>query len=137
MDDLDDIEREVRPLFAQEARSRLARMSELLRLMEADPDSSAAAEGLYLEAHTIKGTSGMVGLEQVSRIAAGLEDLFRETREGRRTIDAEAAESLLGAIERMGQIIEEAVASGQEDEAKASAAQHIIQQANDSPARAK
>jgi two-component system sensor histidine kinase/response regulator len=58
--------------FVEQARSELARMH--------DAAERADADTLTLAAHSLKGSAGMIGAEQLSRVAATVEELGRARR---------------------------------------------------------
>ena len=66
---LSDHGTDFRELFADEAATRLARLSEqLLELEQTDGDADLVAS-IFREAHTIKGAAAVVGIDEASQVA--------------------------------------------------------------------
>ncbi|MFC1611756.1 chemotaxis protein CheA [Myxococcota bacterium] len=61
--------------------------------------------GLFRSAHSLKGISGMFGLDAVSRLAHDLETVLDGTRLGRVRLDADVLDVLFGCVERFGELI--------------------------------
>ena len=68
---------------------------------------------LFRHAHSLKGISGMFGLEQITRLAHALEGVLDGMRLGKVRIDAAALDVLFACVETFGQLIA-AVSKGQE-----------------------
>lgn len=62
--------------FKEEAEERLQKLNELYINLEADPENLFLIEELLREAHTLKGSSKMVGLAKISSLSHKLEDIF-------------------------------------------------------------
>lgn len=92
---------DLRALFATEANGQLDRLGDgalALERGEADPELVAA---LFRDAHTLKSSSALVGLPEISAIAHALEDVLGELRAGRRPADAEVVQAILDATDRI------------------------------------
>ena len=72
-------------LFAEEAETRLRRLSESVLMLESD--TSAETVGAILrDAHSLKGAAAVVGLNGVSTVVHRLEDVMEPFRGGRASI---------------------------------------------------
>ncbi|HEY8759857.1 MAG TPA: response regulator [Candidatus Dormibacteraeota bacterium] len=100
----------------EEARDRLERMTSGLLALEAEPGNASPIDGVFREAHTLKGGAGLVGLPQVSHLAHRLEDLLEELRVGSRHATPKLTDSLLKAVDGLGSLIAGS-SSGEEDPA--------------------
>src|SRR6202165_148149 len=89
----------------EEARDRLERMTSGLLALEAEPGNASPIDGVFREAHTLKGGAGLVGLPQVSHLAHRLEDLLEELRIGSRQATPKLTDSLLKAVDGLGRLI--------------------------------
>lgn len=92
---------DLRSLFAAEASGQLDRLGDgalALERGEADPELVAA---LFRDAHTLKSSSALVGLPEISTVAHALEDVLGELRAGRRPADAEVVQAILDATDRI------------------------------------
>jgi chemotaxis protein histidine kinase CheA len=63
---------------------------------------------MFLAAHTIKGGAAMMRLTQVELLAHALEDLLSKIRDEQRVVDADMADLLFQAIDRLRALIDEA-----------------------------
>jgi two-component system, chemotaxis family, sensor kinase CheA len=83
----------------------LERMSNALIALEAAPDDQSAVDAIFREAHTMKGTAGMVGMMRVSHLAHRLEDLLTELRSGARHSTPELTDTMLRVIDGISRLI--------------------------------
>ncbi|TFD80195.1 hybrid sensor histidine kinase/response regulator [Cryobacterium sp. Sr8] len=96
---------QVRELFAQEAEVRLAHLDQLLLQLEKTGGDESLIRSVFRELHTIKGSSAVAGLDEVSRVAHELEELVDEVRTGRQLVTPEIIDTLLAGADRLGQVI--------------------------------
>lgn len=68
--------------FQEEAQDLLQRLNEGVIQLEMDPDNRDLIDQMMRDAHTVKGSSRMVGLIEISDIAHRLEDFMIRVREG-------------------------------------------------------
>ena len=73
---------EILEVFREEATERLDRMVETLLALESSSDEppAEAIDSLFRDAHSIKGSAGMVGIHDVRSIAHTMEDVLEEAR---------------------------------------------------------
>jgi two-component system, chemotaxis family, sensor kinase CheA len=95
-------------------------MSSALMALESSPGDRAAIAAIFREAHTMKGTAGMVGLMGVSHLAHRLEDLLSELRSGERQATPELTDSMLRVLDRLSRLIGRAL-EGEPDPSDAEA----------------
>src|ERR1700687_5215466 len=81
------------------------RMSSALIALESAPDDQSAVDAIFREAHTMKGTAGMVGMMRVSHLAHRLEDLLTELRSGARHSTPALTDAMLRIIDGIGRLI--------------------------------
>jgi two-component system chemotaxis sensor kinase CheA len=72
---------EILEVFREEATERLDRMVETLLALESGHAADDAIDSLFRDAHSIKGSAGMVGIEEVRTIAHTMEDVLEKARE--------------------------------------------------------
>lgn len=111
---------EVWSYFAPEVREHLGSLR--AQLEGASPEAGPDLDVMFRAAHTVKGSSYMVGLPGLGDFAHGLEDLLGGVRDGVLRLDSGARELLEAALGGMDQILEVAeggVASGNLDRALA------------------
>jgi len=90
-------------------------MTSGLLVLEAEPGNPAPLDGVFREAHTLKGGAGLVGLHKVSHLSHRLEDILEELRLGQRQATPRLTDSLLRAVDGLGRLIAGSLA-GVEDE---------------------
>jgi two-component system chemotaxis sensor kinase CheA len=74
------VEAEFVEIFRDEARERLDRIVDTLLALESGRAPGDAVDSLFRDTHTIKGSAGMVGLEQIRELAHGMEDILAAAR---------------------------------------------------------
>jgi two-component system chemotaxis sensor kinase CheA len=99
-------EEEFRGLFADEARTQLARISEHVLALEADAADPALLATLFRDAHTLKGAAAVVGCEEVAAVAHVLEDIFDAVRAGRRAWDSALVDAALTAVDAVRAMVD-------------------------------
>jgi len=86
-----------RAIFFEEADEHVAAIeSVLLRLDQAAPDSEDL-NAIFRAAHSIKGTSGMLGFTEITSVTHVLENLLDELRKGERPLTEDALDLMLRA----------------------------------------
>jgi two-component system chemotaxis sensor kinase CheA len=96
---------QVRALFAQEAEVRMASLGELLLELEQTGGDTALVGSIFREVHTIKGSSAVAGLGDVSRCAHELEELLDDLRSQRRTVTPDVIDILLAGADKLSAVI--------------------------------
>ncbi len=94
--------RMLRELFVQEAEGRLAELGRLLLQLEQAGEDQDLVGAIFREIHTIKGSAAVAGLDEVSGIAHGLEDLVDDLRSDRRPVTPEVIDTLLRGVDQLG-----------------------------------
>ena len=69
-------------VFIQETREHLEDMTEALIVLENNPDDLDALNRIFRSAHTVKGSSAMMGFEGLSKLTHAMEDVFDQLRKG-------------------------------------------------------
>jgi len=105
----------IRALFAQEAEGRLTRLGQLLLQLEQAADDETLIRSIFRELHTLKGSSAVAGLDEVSRLAHELEELVEELRTKRHTATPEMIDTLLAGTDRLGAVISRTLADPETD----------------------
>jgi two-component system chemotaxis sensor kinase CheA len=120
-----ELEDEFRPLFVEEAKGHLERIASGLLALESAPDDQATIDGIFREAHTMKGAAGMVGMMRVSRLAHRLEDLLVELRDGTRRSSPELTDAMLLVLDGIGRLIA-SPSSGDQDASDEAALERLL-----------
>jgi two-component system chemotaxis sensor kinase CheA len=98
-----------RALFADEASTRLARVHRLLLgLDDGGADSDAISE-IFREVHTLKGSAAVVGFDEVSSFAHGLEERLEQLRSGAAALSPALADELLVSVDHLERLVGDAI----------------------------
>jgi two-component system chemotaxis sensor kinase CheA len=87
---------ELTEIFREEATTRLDRMDEALLAMESGDAGAEVIDSLFRNAHTIKGSAGMLGFDDIRSLGHAVEDVLSSVREAG-VFPPELAEPLLRA----------------------------------------
>ena len=68
--------------FISEARENLQTLNESMLELEADPSKTEALNTIFRSAHTLKGSSAMMGFEDMSKLTHSMENALDELRHG-------------------------------------------------------
>jgi len=101
--------------FSQEVDELLSAMEEALLGLEGMPDDADCINSIFRAMHTIKGSSGLFGFDDVVAFAHEAETVLDRVRNGERAIDAELIAVLLACKDHTAQLIQHALFN--EDEA--------------------
>src|SRR6476469_6930971 len=101
--------------FLEEATERIEALAQKLLRLEAAPGDAELVREIFRDLHTIKGSSGFVGLKRMNRLAHAAEDLIGQVRDGRRAVDRPLIDALLGTLDGLRALADaaaQAVSSG-------------------------
>jgi two-component system chemotaxis sensor kinase CheA len=99
------VDDEMVDLFMDEANERLEGLSQKLLQLEARPGDIELLREIFRDLHTMKGSSGMVGLRPMNKLAHAAEDLVGQLRDGTRHADRPAIDALLGTMDGLRAIL--------------------------------
>jgi chemotaxis protein histidine kinase CheA len=85
--------------FQEEAADLLQRLNEGVIALEADPGDRAIIDTMLRDAHTLKGSSRMVGLIEVSDVAHWLEDIMVRIRDRELSYTPEMSDAFFEALD--------------------------------------
>jgi two-component system chemotaxis sensor kinase CheA len=85
-------------IFRDESLERVDRMAATLLAAEADGGDADAIAQLFRDAHSIKGSAGMFGLDHVGALAGAMEEVLAKARESGE-LSARAIPALLGGVD--------------------------------------
>jgi two-component system, chemotaxis family, sensor kinase CheA len=89
---------EIFEIFREESLERADHMASTLLAAEADGGDAEAIAQLFRDAHSIKGSAGMFGFDQVGALAGVMEDVLAQSRE-RGVLSADSIPALLGGAD--------------------------------------
>ncbi|MDI6711910.1 MAG: response regulator [Anaerosomatales bacterium] len=85
--------------FQEEATEYLQRLNEGVITLEGDPKNRELIEQMLRDAHTLKGSSRMVGLLDISDVAHRLEDIMVKIRDGEMDFDPSMSDAFFEALD--------------------------------------
>ena len=113
MDESQEIVRE----FLVESYENLDQLDRDLVALESEPGSRALLSSIFRTVHTIKGTSGFLGLTRLERVTHVGESLLVELRDGQRLMDQPTTDALLSLTDTVREILGSVESTGEEGEA--------------------
>jgi len=102
-----DITEEEIPIFLAEAEDQLQILDEGLVRLEHEGDDPELLQALFRAAHTLKGSSGMIGHRRMVDLTHGLETALDGLRKGTLRITPELADACLEATDALRHLCEE------------------------------
>ncbi|WP_433373310.1 chemotaxis protein CheA [Actinoplanes sp. CA-142083] len=109
-------------IFITEARELLESLEEGLLALEGDPDDAETINAIFRSAHTLKGSSGLFGLNHLVGFAHVVETLLGHVREGEVRVTPELISVLLPCADHITRYVE-GVAEGRVDPSPAEKAE--------------
>ena len=92
---------ELLPFYLDETDEQIGALNDSLLRLEQDPSDASALQDTFRIVHSLKGSSSVMGFDQVNRLAHHLETLFDQLRSGKRTLDREAMELSFRCLDRL------------------------------------
>ncbi len=92
--------------FQEEAADLLQRLNEDVIRLESEPEDVTILDRMLRDAHTLKGSSRMVGLVEISDVAHRLEDVMVAVRDGAVAYAPEMSEHLFEALDAIVHLVE-------------------------------
>ena len=102
--------------FRAEVDERLASLSAGLLQLEEHPSPRQLVTGLFRDAHTVKGSARMLGLDGVLQVSHACEDLLGALRDGRIDVRRDIVDVLLASSDAIGVAVADAGAGGNADD---------------------
>jgi chemotaxis protein histidine kinase CheA len=93
---------ELMATFRAEVEDRLASLSDGLITLETAPQAKKVIGSLFRDAHTVKGSARMLGLDAVVNVAHHMEDLLGALKDGRFTVRRDLVDLLLASGDAVG-----------------------------------
>jgi two-component system chemotaxis sensor kinase CheA len=98
--------------FLTESVEGLDALERELVALEEDPSDSKRIATIFRTMHTIKGTSGFLGLKRLEALTHAAETLLTKIRDGAMMLDAEIASGLLASVDASRKMLAEVAANG-------------------------
>ncbi len=71
-----------RELFIEEAKEHIDTITKSMLILEKEPENQEVVNMLFRSAHTLKGSSGMMGFKDFQELTHAMEDIFDDMRKG-------------------------------------------------------
>jgi Chemotaxis protein histidine kinase and related kinases len=71
-----------RTLFIEEAKEHIDTITKSMLILEKEPENQEVINMLFRSAHTLKGSSGMMGFKDFQELTHAMEDIFDDMRKG-------------------------------------------------------
>ncbi len=116
MNTFEDISQEELTVFLQEADEQLQLLDEDLIRLEKEGADQELLQEIFRAAHTLKGSSAMVGLEDMSKVAHSAETVLDKLRNGLLDIDTDVIDALLHSLDVLKILRENMLGNGEPPE---------------------
>ena len=100
---------ELRLLYKTSSNEHLQKLESDLMILEKNPQDTAALEEFLREAHTLKGDSRMLGLDEIEMLVHQLEDCMEGIKAGHSAITPELCDRLYQGIDAINQLSHQAI----------------------------
>ena len=100
---------ELRELYKTSSSEHLSKLESSTLILEKNPQDSSALEEFLREAHTLKGDSRMLGLDDIEMLVHHLEDCVEGIKAGKGEITPELCDRLYQGIDAIDRLAHEAV----------------------------
>jgi len=94
-----------RQLFIDEAKEHLDTITKSMLILEKEPENQEVINMLFRAAHTLKGSSGMMGFKDFQELTHNMEDIFDDMRKGNRP-SCNLITALLECLDALSQRLE-------------------------------
>jgi len=101
--------------FTQEAKELLVEMEESLLVLEDKPDDSETIDSLFRAIHTVKGSSGLFGFNDVVAFTHEAETVLDQVRHGEKAITDQLISTLLNCRDHIEKLIDHCLDSSDQD----------------------
>lgn len=91
--------------FRAEAEEHLGNLNEGLMELENSPGSEDLIKKLFREAHTLKGSAGMMGFTSIRDLAHHAEDILSAVQKGQTELTKEVTDLLLESLDRIEELL--------------------------------
>ena len=96
--------------FVEEAREHITELNDGLVRLEKNPDDPKTINAIFRSAHTIKGSSKMMKLSQVTEVAHRMEDVLGALREKKINHSKPLADILFKGTDAISEMVEDVAA---------------------------
>ena len=108
-----DISADELKVFLQEAEGLLDLLDEDIIRLEQEATNGDLLQEIFRAAHTLKGSSGMLGFQEMTQLTHAMEDLLDRVRKGSLAVTAELVDALLMSLDAL-KVLKNDLATGQQ-----------------------
>jgi two-component system chemotaxis sensor kinase CheA len=94
-----DITAEDIDVFLQESEEQLRLLDEDIVRLEKEQDAAPLLQEIFRAAHTLKGSSGMLGYDEMTRVAHAMENMLDSLRKGTLAVNTDVVDALLASLD--------------------------------------
>jgi two-component system chemotaxis sensor kinase CheA len=94
-----DITAEDIDVFLQESEEQLRLLDEDIVRLEKEQNSEELLQEIFRAAHTLKGSSAMLGYDEMTRVAHAMENMLDSLRKGSLSVSTEVVDALLASLD--------------------------------------
>lgn len=92
--------------FVVETKETLEKLDLDLIQLESSPDDADLLNEIFRSFHTVKGTSGFLGLVRMQALTHRLEDILNKLRKGEALLNSEIMDGILNGYDTLGELLE-------------------------------
>ena len=100
---------ELRELYKTSSSEHISKLESELMILEKNPQDSSAIEEFLREAHTLKGDSRMLGLDDIEKLVHQLESCVEDIKAGKGELTAELCDRLYQGIDAIDRLSHTAI----------------------------
>jgi two-component system chemotaxis sensor kinase CheA len=101
-----DVKEEYRTLFIEESQDQIDEWEESLLSLEKNPEDREQIDRLFRAVHTLKGSAGFVGFEELQRFAHDLESALQDVRDGNAGLGGDTVDLLFEGLDLAKRLID-------------------------------
>lgn len=105
-------------VFLEELEEKIQSINDNVLLLERDGGSPDVIQEIFRAAHTIKGSSGVMGYEKMARLTHEIENLFDRLRQGTIEVTTHLVDVLFEALDTLKMLKDEITGDGREVQAE-------------------
>lgn len=122
-----DVSPEELQVFLQDTDEQLQRLDEDIIKLESDGDNETLLNGIFRAAHTIKGSSAMLGYQKMADLTHAMENILDKLRKGTLSVTTQTTDALLHSLDVL-RILRAALTSAGGDDTDVSAVVAMLEE---------
>ncbi len=114
MDFSDEMIDEIFKIFQVESEEIISRLNNNILDLEKNPNNKDAITLLFRDAHSLKGASRMIGLNNVQTLAHKMEDVLGLAKENKILLNSKVVDILYKTVDFLSELIQKSISKGQD-----------------------